>query len=233
MGRPLLQLRRGRSAPASTLYDGLVMAWAFGEDAAAAPAADYGGVYHLTAVNSPGVVAGQVGGARSDGGTAGYFTHADADALDLGGGVAWTIAGWLYPTVLAGSVVFAKGAAGSESVFATMLGNGKLRWETWLGPTVDMQTTNAMTVNTWYPFRYWLDPTAGGAHGRAFVQLGATAATSSGNLSAALQNNTGAWWIGRRANSTFGFAGRWDAWARWSRVLTTDEWTEFRAGWEP
>lgn len=208
-----LLLPNADEAPAWESY--LVRHWKFDETDNGTAIDSTGRSAGLTAENSPTSAAGKVGTSRLVlQASSQSFSEGDSDDFDFTSSTAWEINGWVYPTSLSPNWVIAcKGAAGAENVFMTITSAGQLRLEYFNdGASVGVSLltgVGSIVVNTWYFVRAWVDPTVG-ANGTAYISLDNGAAVSAA-MTGTVTDNTGSFFIGKRANNTFRASARFDA----------------------
>lgn len=195
--------------------------------------ADSAGSNTLTDINT---VTSQVGPTGIATGNAAQFTAASSEYLsktdnaDLSmGDINFTVAAWVYPDNVTGTVTIASkyaatGASTSEyllrrtgTTFTFLVSGGST--------TGNVVSSVTVSANQWYYVMAWHDSVTN----KINIQVNNGAVTSDDHTAGSNDSNTD-FNVGRRGNGSEYFDGRIDELGIWKRLLTTDERTSLYNG---
>jgi hypothetical protein len=208
---------------ASTLLTDLVSWWPMQE--ASGTREDVHGTWDLT-VNSGSVgqTTGHVEANAADVATVNQVLIGDQSGFDFS--ASWTIAGWVKPTSLAGTLAL----FGKPGEFRCLVDTaGKVYMQSPGAFSDSAETLNgAITEGDWHLFIATYNPA-----GNVTIQIGHDTTLGSvftNTVDAAISDGTDPLWVAQSAISDFTMVGATEQWAVWSRVITTDEVTELFNG---
>lgn len=216
----------GGGAAPSTLLDGLAAYWTL-DEAAGSNRADSVGSSTAVLNGTVGSVAGKTGNAANFNGNIDNYLAAANNAAINPAGTSWTLALWYKLNVNTPMGLMAKVSGSGGNEFIIDYGGGVMRL-LFYGATTSNVTTSPTTIDTtnWYALRAWYDlPTA-----KIWIQSEALTAVSANAPVGGMNVSNGALGFGVFDGGSRPGNVALDSVGFWRRVLTDDEWTEFRAG---